>query len=268
VADQLKDAQAVKDAFSNCRVKHAHLDAAIDRVNFHLLRTRGTHIVAVVGPSGIGKSLLIEAVQRAVQLKYAEDIAARPHIRPFIKTPAKDTGANRFGWDAMYRTTLRALGDPFADKRHFRRAHDGDVDNPIPINGSSGLGTLRDRLQHELRLRENFIWCIDEAQHAVSKVRGKGLPPERELDVFKSVANDAGSKLLMVGPPELARYLTSSDQFSRRSDVVFIPRYRMERPEDRKEFGRVAQTFFSRMEIAGTPTLREAEHVLYLGSLV
>jgi hypothetical protein len=108
-------------------------------------------------------------------------------------------------------------------------------ENQNKLAGESlSASQLRCDLEAEFRVRRTLYWFIDGAPHVLM---GGEAVPGNQFDVLKSLAQRTGVKLLLSGPYELMSHLAHSAQLARRSETVYLPRYRWESQEDLQQFG-------------------------------
>lgn len=258
------DIKLAVDTFKEVTVKHELLESTLQLVMFMLELSPNCDIVNLVGPTGIGKSLLQSQIMTKVLEEERERMAADSNHMPIIRTHALAAGHRLFDWKSLYRGALTALGDPFALSR---KALPGST-KEAPIFAYAGesrtASELRMYLEAEFRKRGTKFWIIDEAQHLV--FGGRTGKAGHQFDVLKSIAQSAGVKLLLAGPHEMESGLGSSGQLARRSITVHFSRYRTTVPGQLTAFAAVAVAFFKKMKVAGYPSVRENAPFLYSGS--
>jgi AAA domain len=256
--------QAV-DAFKQVTVRHALLEATMDLVIFMLQLSPNVDIVNLVGPTGIGKSLLQTKIIEHFHDEYRGEMLTNPDFVPIIRTHALAAGHRLFDWKGLYRCALHEVGDPFAMTRKAPRGQDLRPTLQFKNSGESRTAAeLRIRLEWEFKTRGTRYWIIDEAQHMA--FGGRSGQPGDQFDVIKSIAQSANIKLLLAGPHEMEAPLGSSGQLARRSSTVHFRRYQAGSEESLKTFLGVANTLLSHMDIAGHPSVQEAQVLLYTGS--
>jgi hypothetical protein len=253
--------------YNEVKVSHKLLKEALASALFYLTRSVSTDIVNLVGPTGIGKTMLLEQLEAQVLLRFQSEMDANPDVRPIIRSLAVASGFRQFDWKLLYMSGLMQLGDPFAHLRNqpgsaaARMALQAELDHR-----RNTTSVLRDRLETELRLRTTRIWGIDEAQHAV--FGGKAGRPGDQFDVFKSLAQRTKTKLLLLGPEQLEAHLLTSAQLARRSVTVHFNRYHFDRQDEADEFASICACFLHGMELRGVPQVdQETLGLLYQGTL-
>jgi len=109
-----------------------------------------------------------------------------------------------------------------------------------------------------------FVTLIDEAQHLTKISSGRRL--QGQMDVLKSLANQTGSLLVLIGTYELLTFQGLSGQLSRRSVSVHFPRYSV-REEDQKAFQSVLYGFQQRLPVLEEPDLLKHWEFCYVRSI-
>lgn len=141
--------QAV-EAFNQVTVKHSMLEATMDMVLFMLDLSPNVDIVNLVGPTGIGKSLLQSRIITAIHDDHREEMANDPDFVPIIRTLAVAAGHRLFDWKTLYRGALTEVGDPFARVRKARPGQEGATVPFKHAGESKTAAELRTRLEDEL----------------------------------------------------------------------------------------------------------------------
>ena len=243
------------DAFKAVTVVHSHQEDALQLVLFMLELSPNCAIVNLVGPTGVGKSLLQARVVSTVLEDEREAMQRDPDYVPIIRTHALASGHRQFDWKSLYRGALTAVGDPFAANRRalsnaaeatWRSVHTGE---------SRTAAELRASLEYEFKKRGTKVWIIDEAQHLV--FGGRSGRAGDQFDVLKSIAQNADVKLVLAGPHEMEAGLASSGQLARRSATVHLRRYKGDEAHQLRMFAKVVKTLVSHMKVQGFPSITE-----------
>lgn len=251
------------DEFKQVVVKHDLQESAKSRAEFLVEFCPNVDIVVVIGPSGVGKTTLLERIRESILERHRVQMQERPDFLPIISTMAVADGHRRFNWRRLYRDALVALGDAFADER--KQTDDG-AQRWLQGMGLRESGhALRLQLEQEVKLRGTKVWMLDEAQHVV--MGGASGVPGDQFDVLKSIAQLTRMTIILSGTDQLRRYLGTSSQLSRRSEVVPFPHYRWDDASEQKMFARVAVTLLKRLPVKGYPDVKENLQFFYLGSL-
>lgn len=258
----LNNVRVTIEHFDRVTVKHMLQEACKSRIQFLLDYSPSTELVALVGPTGVGKTTIAERINEALYEQHKDRMRSDPDFVPVLWTVAIASGHRQFSWKELYRDALVILKDPFADD-----GRSGPVSERLVIANdreSATTARMRTRLEHELRVRGVKYWVIDEAQHCA--MGGQSGAPEHQLDVLKSIAQRTGVKLILSATYELVRHLPSSGQLARRSEVVPFHRYLADDPEHMKEFTKVLISLFRILRVE-FPSVKENLKMLYVGSI-
>lgn len=180
--------------------------------------------IALLGPSGVGKTTVLEECMRGI-LALARDPSAKPVI--FVEVPStpspKSLGA----------AVLNAMGDKFA--------HRGSAEEKL-----FRIVVLLKGLCTELII-------FDEAQHLVERRR---TPTGATTDWLKNLLNASGVAVVLAGLKRTQELLFSNEQLRRRfSATAYYDRFDIFKPGGALSFG---QLLFSFQEILPVPTLKFA----------
>src|SRR5262249_1007216 len=123
---------------------------------------------------------------------------------------------------------------------------------------------LRLAVEQALLYRRPRGVIIDEGQPLTKNSSGRRLP--EQMDVLKSLANQTGSLLVLIGTYELLTLQGLSGQLSRRSVSVHFPRYGSG-AEDLKAFQSVLYGFQRRLPVMEEPDLLRHWEYCYVRSI-
>jgi hypothetical protein len=236
------------DAFMDVTVKHMLQEQAHEAIDFACSDNPSASIVVLAGPTGVGKSTLLSKFAEEYLRHWAPEMAADATLRPIMYSIAVASGHRGFDWKRLFKDASANLDDPFAYQRNRRGPRKGEP----PRRPSSRLpgeslsaAVIREELEAEIMKCESRIWIIDEAQHVIRG--GRSGAPGDQLDVLKSLAQTAGTKLLLCGTYNLPDYMVGSGQLSRRNSVIRLNRYRWTDPTERRVFANVVNALLKRL---------------------
>ncbi len=231
------------DAYKSVTVKHAKQEKAKERLSFIAEHGTSVDIVVLTGPTGSGKSKILELFAKEHLESKALTMGANPSVRPLAYTLATCSGHRAFDWKRLHRDTLRNADDPFAAIR------DRCVSDRGPVNRfeceSKSAALLREQVEWQFKSNGTTTWLIDEAQHVI-RGRHSGTPGD-QLDVLKSMAQTSGARLILSGTYDLPDYIAGSGQLSRRCEVVRLNSYRFRDRTELRVLGSVIQGLLKRL---------------------
>ncbi|MEN8506309.1 MULTISPECIES: AAA family ATPase [Paraburkholderia] len=218
------------------RIKHTRVMEVMSELDTLIYAGSQDSILLVCGPTGAGKTTLSRSMVESSLEQSRSKMEANGGVIPAVYVEAPSSGENDFSWKLFYRRILEQLGDDLdAPKMLYGvDAETGRAVRPRGANGNS-LAALRTAVERSLRERQVQFLVIDEAAHIIRQTRGNHRL-EIQLDTLKSLANQCGTQMILVGAYDLYRLVSLSAQLARRTHVLHYERYRHDRPEDVKAF--------------------------------
>ena len=232
------------------RVTHKRLEKVRQEVLDLLEDNDPAAILILVGPTGVGKSSLLESLRREWAGKCL-----------YLETRSADGRAydNRL----HYRLLLEQLGDPDPDSHFDPGAAAARRRSGYRRPAVGRRATHSDlRLALERALPAAGIECIllDEAQHMFNAVSNPRLL--QQMDLLKSLGNVSGVRHLLAGTPELLTLLDLSPQLHRRVRLIPFPAYSGDRKKEREQFFAAFRALVKRLPLPDQKNLSgEFEYV-------
>ncbi|MEZ2352133.1 AAA family ATPase [Caballeronia sp. RCC_10] len=225
------------------RIKHTRVTEVMSELDTLIYTGSQDSILLVCGPTGAGKTTLSRHMVEAALEKGRSQMEANGGVIPAVYVEAPSSGENNFSWRLFYRRILSQLGDDLeAPKMLYGVDNEtGRAIRPRNATGNS-LAALRTAVERGLRERQVQFLVIDEAAHIIRQTRGNHRL-EIQLDTLKSLANQCGTQMVLVGSYDLYLLVSLSAQLARRTHVLHFERYRDDRPEDVKAFGACVLAF-------------------------
>jgi hypothetical protein len=216
----------------------------------------------LAGPTGAGKTHLMNRLFIEVNKFYANEVTALASTVPMLLSIAVADGARKFNFKRLWKDAAHGLHDPFVNARPERL-----VETPPKCFAGESFTTsvARQHFEEEGRMRQLKVWGIDEAQHIL--LGGAAGEPSDQFDVLKSVSQVTTSKLVLCGTHQLPTLLTGSGQVMRRSVRVPLAPYSL---SDKKEYGQFLGICISLLkELPCATSISPEKHAedLYIGCL-
>lgn len=182
-----------------------------------------SRIEQVLGPTRVGKSMLIQALKREFPESKANGRRHVPALVVPLPTPMSPL--------LLPSSVMTALG--------------------LPLQGRSAPGALVNRMHDQLRLAGTRVVLFEESSHLVEK--GAHVPPRAAADWFKALS-DTGITLLMFGVPRLQSLFRHNEQLRLRASAVrwFLP-YDSRVPEQLTAFHACVATYMHLFAEHGYP---------------
>lgn len=224
------------------RIKHTRIKQVMDELDCLIYPGSQDSILMVCGPTGAGKSALAKHMVKAEIERSASDMEADAGIIPAVYVEARASGEDDFSWRLFYQSVLEQLDtDLEMPKYHF--GVDATTGRMMSSRSPKDrtLAGLRTAVERALRHRKTKFLVIDEAAHIVHQSRRGRL--EIQLNTLKSLANQAGVQIVMVGSYDLFQLMSLSGQLARRTHVLHLERYRQDSDADMRAFRLCVQKF-------------------------
>lgn len=241
------------------RIKHTRIAQVMSELDTLIYPGSQDSILLVCGPTGVGKSTLaLQLVQMALAGASAQ-MEANAGLIPAVYVQAPASGENDFSWTSFYQRILdRLSGD--LDLPKVAYGVDANTGRAVWPRGASRntLAALRTAVERGLRERGTRFLVIDEAAHIIRQTRRNRL--EIQLDTLKSLANECGTQMVLIGSYDLYQLVSLSGQLARRTHVLHFERYRQDQDADLRAFRACVLKFQAALpELWGDQLLPHAE---------
>ena len=224
------------------RIKHTRIKQVMDELDCLIYPGSQDSILMVCGPTGAGKSALARQMVKAEIERSAVDMEADAGIIPAVYVEARASGEDDFSWRLFYQSVLEQL-DSDLEMPKYHYGVDATTGRMVSSRNPKDrtLAGLRTAVERALRHRKTKFLVIDEAAHMIHQTRRGRL--EIQLDTLKSLANQAGVQIVMVGSYDLFQLMSLSGQLARRTHVLHLERYRQDNDTDVRAFRACLQKF-------------------------
>ncbi|WP_269509097.1 ATP-binding protein [Burkholderia sp. IMCC1007] len=186
-------AQQLLVAIETCELPHPrfleHLQPLKQRIE-NALAGRASRIERIMGPSRVGKSMLINALVREFGETKIDGRRRVPVLVVPVPTPATTL--------ELPKSVVAALG--------------------IPVQRSITPGAMRTRMLEQLRLVGTRVIIFEEASHLVEE--GSRFPVRAAADWFKALADSHNLTLFLFGVPRLKILFDNNEQLRLRASAT------------------------------------------------
>lgn len=229
-------------SLNGLRIKHTRIGQMMQELNTLIYPESQDSILLVCGPSGVGKTTLARHMIDGALTTAGQEMQDDAGLIPAVYVEAPSSGESNFSWRLFYQRILAQLD---GDMRLPKHAYGVDAETGRLVRprgpSSNSLAALRTAVERALRERGARFLVIDEAAHIIRQTRRNRL--EIQLDTLKSLANECGTQMLLVGSYDLYQLVSLSGQLARRTHVMHFERYRQDRDEDARAFRACVQKF-------------------------
>lgn len=262
-----QSATARRNYFRDYTIAHPHLAEVYRRLRTEITTVEPGTLLFVYGPSGIGKTTLLQRVAQKVTEEMSAALAEDVSRIPLVTVEALSPETGNFNWKDFYRRLLLKLDEPCLERKIIPWLQTAEYDEQKQLLlGSRAAGTVyRHTAEQVLRYRRPVALCIDEAQHLANVTSGRRL--QSQLDCVKSLSNLTGIPIVLCGHYELLAFRNLSAQLSRRSVDLHFRRYRADDDTERQAFKNVVWSFACHLPLAEVPDLVAQWDYLYERSL-
>jgi hypothetical protein len=215
-------------------------------------------IIMVQGPAGVGKTTLLQRVEKDLGEQLLPELTQDVERLPVIRIEAIAPESGNFNWKDYFRRLLIALEEP---ESLIDRKVIPNQAGTTPRSGNLKLishetvvsSRLRHAVEQTLRQRRPLAVLVDDAQHLA--IMGSGRKLLDQINIIKSIANLSRTTHVLTGTYELTMLRHLNGQLSRRSVDIEFGRYLSDNREHREEFINCLWTFQQHLPLARTPEL-------------
>ncbi|MGH1445208.1 MAG: TniB family NTP-binding protein [Cognatishimia sp.] len=193
-------------------VRHDFFERAYREVEQHLAAKdpRTGAIIPLLGPTRIGKTAVASLLKKKIG-KETETSASLLPVSDFVfgKLPPKPNDRD------IYRAALEAFG--------------------LNCRERENTAAVRKRLIHTIQQTKVRVIALDECNHCAE--RGANLSARAAADHLKTIVDETGVTLLLLGLPRFQSIIDGNEQLRDRStNTVYLQPYDWQKEEDRDAF--------------------------------
>lgn len=250
------------DYFDHKIIAHAHLKssrqlalASIDRASAH-------RIVAVVGPTGIGKSLLARRIWAHYQPNAVEghmpDGAERSAASILIDAPNHAGKLRKTYWATFLKLILQGCGERLFDERMFMDSQSFRMlaCPTAPVLREKNLDMLMLRTINGLQQRRTKVVLIDRAERLFPE--GDRASCRASQQMLSDLASQTNTRFVLVGGYDVVRQCVPS-VWLMREHIIHFRRYEGDNPDEYGYFNAAVENFLGQMPLEQRiPSLSQA----------
>lgn len=241
--------------FIDLTIAHPLLLQAHDDLLRAIRQPFSSALVFVYGPSGVGKTTLWRKIQKHLTKELLPLLEQDRERLPFVGLELTSPESGVFNWKDFYKRFLLAMDEPLIEHKAKPEIPTVTPEGKlhIKIGIRSGSAELRLVTERALLHRQPAVILIDEAQHLAKIASGRRL--QDQLDALKSLSNQTGIIIVLLGTYELLVFRNLSAQLSRRSIDIRFRRYSVDSEVDVNAFQSILNTFQHQLPLHEEPNL-------------
>jgi len=208
--------------YDEITITHPNLEVASERLRRFTVHAISPRLIFLQGLTGVGKSRLARRTMERFHAEIGDQLLADPGWIPMVMVQAPATAGRAFDWKHLYLAVLEELQEPLIDQKIvFDDEAGGDI--RFAVRRATTGRDLRRAMVQAVQHRRTKALFIDEGTHLLTA--GTGRTFVHQLDHLKSVVNDTGIVIVLIGTPDMMDMLDESPHLVRRRREVALPRY-------------------------------------------
>lgn len=215
--------------FYSLQVKHQRLEGVAKDLYSLLAPFNETNILSLIGATGSGKTSLARILLKSLVKKVQEARYSEISDVPFIYIPAPASGNKSISWVTVYESILKRGHEILPEKKQVQTIGNGLL--TVKPKRYKTLAALQASLLSMFENRKVRVLVIDEAYHLLRFGNFSAV-----MDILKTIVDISGVKILLVGTYDLFDLVTDYGQVARRSEILHLDRYHIDKPKDCIEY--------------------------------
>jgi AAA domain len=209
--------------FRDRRVMHLKLEEAFEALNQIGNPSHSESLIALVGPTGVGKSVLVREFVKSVNQSFADEMASDCSMVPAISVELPTPISGDFNWKDATIRMMSEFDEPLISKKVLPKLQ-AELDGEIIANPSRLYAEeLRRAVKSCVRNRKTRVIALDEAS---SLFRARSASRHSlQLELVKSLSNDIKIPLILSSTYDLLNRGNFHGQLMRRVEVIHLRRY-------------------------------------------
>lgn len=219
-----EEAAALLDqTFRHRRVIHRTCEKTRDALLYAIETSPRESIITLIGPSGVGKSIVVELVQKRLIERYGQEMKDDPGFLPFISVTAVTGLSGSYDWRDGFARLLTSAGEPLVGLKQSLPLLELDGQKILTTKGLL-KSEFRRAFESLVKNRRVKVVFLDEGSAVIDESVNRH--PLRQYNILKSLAVTLGIVIVLVGAYDLAGIREGNGQLLARTTCLHMQRYR------------------------------------------
>lgn len=211
------------DEFNRKRVRHLRVEEMFSALNKICAAACNESIIAVIGPTGVGKSALLRQFVSGVNSAYETAMAKDPAMLPAVYLELPTPIAGDANWKDIFIRLLNAMDEPLVDRKTVHALHPDSTHRALNYPPRGVAEELRRSLLSCVHNRNTKVIVLDEGRNLFYS--RSGLRHSLQLDLVKSLSNDIKIPIVIGSSYDLLNTDNFHGQLARRTRILHFERY-------------------------------------------
>jgi len=211
------------DEFNRKRVRHLRVEEMFGTLNKICTAGSNESVIAVIGPTGVGKSALLRQFVSGVNTAYEAAMEKDPAMLPAVYLELPTPIAGDANWKDIFIRLLNAMKEPMVDRKTVHALHPDSMRKVMnyPLRGVAE--DLRRSLLDCVHNRNTKVIVLDEGRNLFYSRSGQRH--SLQLDLVKSLSNDIKIPIVIGSSYDLLNTDNFHGQLARRTRILHFERY-------------------------------------------
>ena len=241
--------------FKGCWAAHMNIKRAKEEIMTLIREPANVGIIHLVGPTGVGKSTLLQHIIKTVYEEALPELEKRPGWIPAAYILAENPQNGVYDWTRHFIQTMESVQEVLIERKIWVPDHYQKEMELMSKRANSFPKAVRQAAQKALKNRSCGLMIVDDAHYIGKRRSGEGLI--NQADTIKSVADQSETLHLLAGTYDLLPLRNLNGQLGRRSSTVVFRNYKYKDREDVSAFIGVLKYFLAHLPLAETPDFSE-----------
>jgi hypothetical protein len=211
------------DEFNRKRVLHLRVEEMFGTLNKICTAGCNESVIAVIGPTGVGKSALLRQFVSGVNAAYEAAMEKDPAMLPAVYLELPTPIAGDANWKDIFIRLLNAMKEPMVDRKTAHALHPDSSRKAINYSPRGVAEELRRSLLDCVHNRNTKVIVLDEGRNLFYS--RSSLRHSLQLDLVKSLSNDIKIPIVIGSSYDLLNTENFHGQLARRTRILHFERY-------------------------------------------